>query len=42
MQEGGIKPPYHHRKIEESGELEGVADAEEFVGFAGEDAGVGG
>jgi hypothetical protein len=43
-QEGGVKPPLHaeQTQIEVLGEAEGIADAEEFVGFGGGDAGVGG
>ena len=44
MAEGGLKPPLHAKQtqIEELGEVKGIADAEEFVGFAWGDAGVGG
>ena len=43
-EEGGVKPPLRAGKaqIGKLGEAEGIADAEEFVGFGGGDASVGG
>ena len=41
--EGGVKLPLHSEtQIERLGEVEEIADAEEFVLFGGGDAGVGG